>query len=368
MITILVAKTRQQELFYLTGKHARAELKEIRLREKFFCPSCKAPLLLKIGEINIPHFAHQTRSDCDHFSEPESSLHLQGKLLLYQFFQRLDLKVELESYIPQIRQRADLLVNGQFAIEFQCSTIPVPLLKQRSEGYRKLNIRAIWIKGLKAPCREEIGMLHLKTHEVEMRRSTEQVSFLLLFYPPSNRFYYHSNLFYVSTNRWVGKTKSIGTNKQVFPFAVPKALTKEEFNVVLGIFRNARQQYIRSQLYIDNRIKSLYCRLCYEMRLDMTNLPAWFGIPILGAECLKQPAVLWQLQAVAGWEKGISVDMLIASGKLVLSNPARATQATVLVSDYLALYLISKDHSSKDFKLLDIAYDNYCKSLRKLRK
>lgn len=138
--------------------------------------------------------------------------------------------------------------------------------------------------------------------------------------------------------------------------------------MVLGIFRNATKQYIRSQLYSENRIKSLYCRLCYELRLDMANLPAFFGIPVLGAECLKQPAVLWQLQAVAAWEKGISMDALVASGKLVLSDPARAPQAVALLSKYLALYFILKEDSLKSGSLLDIAYDNYCKNLRKLRK
>ena len=368
MICILVAKTEQSELFYLTGKHTRKELHEIRLRKKFFCPSCQAPLLLKIGEINIPHFAHQTLSTCDNFSEPESSHHLQGKLLLYQFFHQLGFKVELESYIPQIRQRADLLVNGQFAIEFQCSMIPVTQLNQRSEGYRRLSMHPLWIKGLKEPCREEIGLIRLKTYEIEMKQNTPQSFFILLFYPLNNRFYYHSSLFYVSSNRWVGKTKSIGAKNQVFPFAVPKPLTKKEFNMVLGIFQNVKQRYIRSQLFSENRIKSLYCRLCYELRLNMAHLPACFGLPLLGAECLKQPAVLWQLQAVAAWEKGIPVDTLIASGKLELSNPDQAPQAVALVLEYLALYVMLKDHSSKDSSVLDIAYHNYCKNLRKLRK
>ncbi|MDQ0429070.1 competence protein CoiA [Planomicrobium stackebrandtii] len=368
MIYILVAKTEQQELFYLTGKHTRTELREMRQRKQFFCPSCKAPLRLKIGEINIPHFAHQTRTDCDTFSEPESSLHLQGKLLLYKFFSQLNLKAELESYLPQIRQRADLLVNRHLAIEFQCSTIPVQQLKQRSEGYLKMKLKPVWIKGLKESCPEGISLLGLKTHEIEMRQNVAETFFILLFYPPDNRFYYHSSLFYVSSNRWVGKTKSIEASKQVFPFAIPKLLTKEEFNKVLGIFQNVRQQYIRSQLYNENRIKSLYCRLCYELQLDMANLPAHFGIPLLGAECLKQPAVLWQLQAAAAWEKGISVDGLIASGKLVLSDPSRAPEATEIMSRYLDLYLLLKEGFSKDSSFLEITYDNYCKNLRKLRK
>lgn len=368
MICILVAKTKKQELFYLTGKHSRKELQEIRSHEQFFCPSCHAPLLLKIGEIIIPHFAHKSLSDCDHFSEPESSLHLHGKLLLHQFFQQLNFTVELEKHLSQIRQRADLLVDGKYAIEFQCSTIPVPQLKQRSEGYRQLSMQPIWIQGLKQPCREEIGLLRIKSHEAAMRQNAGPISFILLFHPPGNRFYYHSNLFYVSSNRWVGKTKSIQASKQVFPFAIPKRLSKDEFRNVMGIFQNVTRQYIRNQLYAGNRIKSSFCRLCYELRIDAENVPKLFGIPLLGAECLKHPAVLWQLQAAVAWEKGIPVDRMIASGRFALTDPSQTEQVLEIVADYLTLYVAFKDISLSDSELLASVYDIYCKNLRKLRK
>ena len=368
VIYILVAKTEQQELFYLTGQYERQELQEIRKRKQFFCPSCQAPLLLKIGEINIPHFAHKILSACDYFSEPESSLHLQGKLLLHHFFQQRNFKVELENYLPEIRQRADLLVNGRHAIEFQCSTISAQHLQQRSQGYHQLNLQDIWIKGLKEPCNEGIGLLRIKAHEIAMRQKAGPVSFILLFYPPNNRFYYHSNLFFVSSNRWIGKTKSIPAAMQVFPFAVPKPLSKKEFKTVMEIFMNEKKKYIRNQLYAENRIRNVYCRLCYELQLDMTNLPGLIGVPVLGAEYLKEPVVLWQLQAVAAWEKGIPLANLIRSGKLTLSAGTEAGQAAAILEDYLSWYLSFKDHSLKDSSLLDIVYDNYCKTLRKLRK
>lgn len=368
VISIIVAKTKKQELFYLTGKYDRKELQLIRSREQFFCPTCHAPLLMKIGEINIPHFAHKTLSVCDKFSEPESSLHLQGKLLLYHFFYQLNFKVELEKYFSETRQRVDLLVARHYAIEFQCSAIPVPLLNERSNSYRQLNLQPIWLKGLKEPCLEEIGLLHLKSHEIAMQQSQGAVSFILLFYPPGNQFYYHSNLFYISSNRWVGKTKSIQAAKQVFPFAVPKRLSKEEFHKVLQIFQHAKRKFVRNQLYIENRLKSPFCRLCYELRLDAANVPDLFGIPWLGAECLKQHPVLWQLQAVVALEKGISVGTLIASGKMTLANPSLADDAEAMVTDYLQLYLSAKEKTLTDSSFLDIVYDNYCKTVRKLRK
>ncbi|WP_238323722.1 competence protein CoiA [Planococcus donghaensis] len=368
MICILVATTTRQQLFCLTGQYSRKELLEIRLQEQFFCPTCHAPLLLKVGKVNIPHFAHKTLSNCQHFSEPESSLHLHGKLLLYQFFNQLNFKAELEKYLSKVRQRADVLVDERYAIEFQCSPIPVSQLLQRSKGYQQLSISPIWLKGLKEPCLEGIGLLHLKVHEVAMMQYAGQLPYILLFCPPDNRFYYYSNLFYVSSSRWVGKTKSLSATKQIFPFARPKPLSKEEFNLVMGIFYQAKKQYVRSQLYAGNRVGNLYCRLCYELCLDATNPPNLFGVPLVGADCFKQPAVLWQLLVVEAYEKGIGVDWLIQTGKLTLRESEKEQQAITLTADYLTLYLKYKDDALNNSNILDILYDNYCKNVRKLRK
>lgn len=136
----------------------------------------------------------------------------------------------------------------------------------------------------------------------------------------------------------------------------------------MGIFQNVTRQYIRNQLYAGNRIKSSFCRLCYELRIDAENVPKLFGIPLLGAECLKHPAVLWQLQAAVAWEKGIPVDRMIASGRFALTDPSQTEQVLEIVADYLTLYVAFKDISLSDSELLASVYDIYCKNLRKLRK
>ncbi len=368
VVIILVAKTMRQKLFYLTNQYSRQELQEIRVYEQFFCPTCQASVRLKIGEINIPHFAHKTLSSCDQFSEPESSLHLHGKLLLHDFFKRLKHTVELEKYLSAIRQRADVFVNERYAIEFQCSTIPVSQLLQRSDGYQRLNVHPIWIKGLKEPVREEIGLLQLQAYEVAMFQQVDHISYLLLFYPPNNQFYYQSNLFYVSGNRWVGKTRSLQAEHQIFPFALPKPLTKDEFKLIVGIFQNLKRQYIRNQLYAGKRIGNSFCRLCYELQLEETNVPAFFGIPLLGSDCMKEPAILWQLQVVWAYEKGIRIETFVASGQVVLTHPEKILQALDVIADYLSFYTAVKDNKKTNANLLDNVYDIYCKSVRKLRK
>ena len=94
-------------------------LLEIEVKEltgKYFCPSCKSELFIKNGEIKMPHFAHKSLKACDLWLENESEQHLGLKKALYQWFKKTD-KVEIEAYIPEFKQRPDLLVNDKIAIE-----------------------------------------------------------------------------------------------------------------------------------------------------------------------------------------------------------------------------------------------------------
>ncbi|PKC53710.1 hypothetical protein RhiirA1_478716 [Rhizophagus irregularis] len=147
---MLVAITDQNERFVICSSTPKAIYKKIREERTFFCPQCKQPVQFKIGSVKIPHFSHLSNNDCDlRFSEGESEAHLLGKQQLYELFQSLQLNVELESYLPFIKQRPDLLVktskDNTFAIEFQCSTISKEKYLYRSKGYLDNNIIPIWI-------------------------------------------------------------------------------------------------------------------------------------------------------------------------------------------------------------------------------
>jgi competence protein CoiA len=139
VIFILIASTKDKQLVYLTQQFTKEELATLKNSTPFFCPGCGASVTLKIGEIKIPHFAHKSLHDCDSSGEPESPLHLQGKQQLYKFFSSQNLTVELEKYVPAIRQRADLLLNHQIAIEFQCSPISASQIASRSAGYSEID-------------------------------------------------------------------------------------------------------------------------------------------------------------------------------------------------------------------------------------
>ncbi|MGD6817627.1 competence protein CoiA [Metabacillus sp. 113a] len=125
------------------------ELDRLRSTHSFYCPACKQQMELKLGKIKRYHFAHRKKTACESYSEPETERHLAGKEDLYQWLEK-EGEVQLEPFLPEIRQRPDLLftMNGKrYAIEYQCSVIPREHVASRIRGYEKLNIQSIWILG-----------------------------------------------------------------------------------------------------------------------------------------------------------------------------------------------------------------------------
>lgn len=363
MFCILVAHLSNKALINLAEPVERKALLALRSTEIFYCPSCHSQLVLKLGEIKIPHFAHKSLSACDNFSEPESALHLQGKILLHQFFKDQNFSIELEKYLPEIRQRADLLVNGQTAIEFQCSSISANQIIRRSKGYHQIGIHPLWLGGIKTSIKEQIQVIRLKNYEHELLQQKHRNPFLLSFRPEDNRFYYYSNLFYISGSRRIGKVKSLPAEKQSYPFAIPKQLTKVEFRLVCLLFSQARQKFIHNQFFAKNRMRNPFWRACYKLRLDIKKLPETIGIPFLKAACIPQHAVLWQLQAIAAFEQGESMSSLIHSGEIPLANPSVFAEAEQLLEEYLEIYLRLKGQEENFTSLMDLLYDNYCNNV-----
>lgn len=363
MFSILIASLADRSVINLAHFKQKDSLLALREKEVFYCTQCFTPVVLKVGDIKIPHFAHKTLSGCDYSNEPESSLHLHGKLSLHQFFQKHQLQSELEKFLPAIRQRADLLVEGQTAIEFQCSTIPPNKVIQRSTGYSQLKIDPIWIGGLKNPPNESIQEIRLKAYETELFQRKDKNPYLLAFCPDDNRFYYYSNLFYVSGSRRIGKVKSLEASRQSFPFAVPRRLSKEEFSHVCVLFSKVRLQFIQSQLFAKNRMRNPFWRACYALQLDRDRLPDSIGLPFIGASIFRQHAVLWQLLALEAFKLQVPMSELVESGKVLLADPRYFGEAVKLLEQYIEISIILTGQSDNFTRTLELLYDNYCNSV-----
>ncbi|WP_422123740.1 competence protein CoiA [Planococcus sp. X10-3] len=368
MTAILIAKTETDQLINLAKNYSRQELLDMRVDNTFTCRDCGNISYLKIGSIKIPHFAHKSRSDCDSFSEPESSLHLQGKILLHDFFTAKNFSVELEKYLPEIRQRADLLVEGRTVIEFQCSAIPAHDVVRRTAAYKAIGLESTWIFGNNETPKNRIQVIHLLEYQKTMLISKGHLKYLLLLNPETGQFNYYSNLFYISGNRWVGKISSLPAAKQTYPFAVPKSLNRKDFETMCSVYAQARAAFIRSQLFAKNRYQNPFWLLCYQLGLDKRNLPAAIGVPISGAECIAEHAVIWQLKTVRALEQGKTIAELISSRKIALKKNSNAAQLETVLRDYSRFIGEMSDLKNDSDMQIDGLYDIYCKSVRKLRK
>ncbi|WP_052131604.1 competence protein CoiA [Planococcus sp. CAU13] len=367
MAIILTAKSRDKTLVYLNDSLSRSELRKLREGNEFYCPDCGNLVLLKIGEIKIPHFAHKSLSACG-ASEPESALHIEGKILLHHFFKERHISAELEKYLPVIRQRADLFVNSNTAIEFQCSPIAAAEVSKRSAAYASQNFHFAWIAGSREEQENAVQVVKILEYQKEMLIGQENVNHLMLLNPDTRKFYYYSNLFPLSGSRWVGKVVSLPAAQQTFPFAVPKNLNRSDFEKVCTVFAAVRMAFIRSQRFAKNRYRNPFWLLCYKMGIDKDRLPDYIGVPVFGSECIADYAVIWQLKLMQAKSLGRSIDEVLATGSIKLHRRGKDSQARKVLMDYTEFLDETERTDMEPFKQNDLLYAIYCKNVRKLRK
>lgn len=81
----------------------------------------------------------------------ESVEHQQGKQMLANYFKQKHYHVEIEQYLPQLKQRADMVLmskQGQLTvIEYQCARISYAAVVRRTQCYQQANLHVHWILG-----------------------------------------------------------------------------------------------------------------------------------------------------------------------------------------------------------------------------
>lgn len=298
---MLVAMTEHQQLFHLTTNLPLEELHRLKKQQSFFCPQCKEQLLLKAGQIKIPHFAHQKNSDCDSlFSEGESTAHLLGKQHLFQLFTSLQLHPILEPYLPQLQQRPDLLIKykeHQYAVEFQCSSIAYPSFKRRTNGYLNAEITPIWILHTPEKFKNSgIAKISINHTNAQFIQQYKQQRFLITYDVKNKSFYYISNLIHIHKLQYFAVVKPLPLSHQRFPFLVPEKISQQQFNLLLKNFRKYRSQFIHPRLLLSKKgVNDRFFRAVYELKLTMTNLPIFLGIPVYNTNSFNIFCIEWQV-------------------------------------------------------------------------
>ncbi|MFV0560065.1 MAG: competence protein CoiA [Enterococcus sp.] len=112
------------------------------VRNTYYCPACASEVILKNGLKRVTHFAHKRMNTCSAFSEGETEEHLELKRLFSRWF-----VLELEKYIPTLKQRPDGLIENQLALEIQCSPLSAKRFIERTKGYQTVGLPVWWIVG-----------------------------------------------------------------------------------------------------------------------------------------------------------------------------------------------------------------------------
>lgn len=97
---------------------------------KAVCPVCRAVTVAKCGKIIAPHWAHQSRKDCDPWYEPETQWHIDWK----NRFPKVCQEVVMGNHRADVR-----LPTG--VIEFQNSPISADEIIERERFYGNM----VWV-------------------------------------------------------------------------------------------------------------------------------------------------------------------------------------------------------------------------------
>ncbi|WP_431029244.1 competence protein CoiA [Lysinibacillus sp. LZ02] len=294
---MLVAIDDQGDYLILTKSLTEAALQQLR-EKPLYCPHCKERLILKAGAIKIPHFAHTANRACESlFAEGESELHLLGKQQLFMHFQQLGYDVQLESYLPHLQQRPDLLITRKkrYALEFQCSRIPEQLLHQRTEGYKKNEIVPIWLLKTPAFPTLQVG----RTLKASFNLFYQQFitdNYVITYDPQSQQFVYFSDLLYLQGNLFLSQVLALPLTSQVFPFYEPKLLTEKGFLSLFEEYTRYRKQFLHGRLFYSQAgVNDLFLRAVYECQLQRVGLPPYIGVPVPHARGISLFSAEWQM-------------------------------------------------------------------------
>ncbi|MHA6258456.1 competence protein CoiA [Sporosarcina sp. CAU 1771] len=304
---ILTAKTSDGSVITLSRGLDKEKLRESRKATKYFCIQCGGVVRLKVGEIVIPHFAHEKEESCATlFSEGESQMHLDGKIQLYEFFQEKVENVVLEPFLKLLSQRPDLLVTRQsvqYPIEFQCSTIPIEKVESRTRGYTSAGMKPIWIvhtpKQL-SMLPQGVGTFQLsKFNESFFKQTSPEGLSFLTYNPQSEQFHYFSSLVHIAGKQYVGLHRKLPIALQTFPFARPNIPTNDELHLYVKAFLKSRLKFLQTRVLVNRRgINDPFLRSCYELRLVPAELPLWIGVPVPFSNAFREHICEWQMQLV----------------------------------------------------------------------
>lgn len=291
---MLIGKTTDGRVISLLN-HSRERAEDLR-GEKIYCPCCGSLLVLKNGSHMRPHFAHKSFSACASFSEGETEEHLSGKSLIADWCETSGISYELEAYLPDLQQRPDVLLEGKYAIEFQCSFLSPERMQERTKNYQRYGYQVFWLLGRRFFLRDKLANFH----QLFLNRNPRLGFFLweLDVKAFTLRLIYHierlvllPDIFY-SQKTWKKGQGSFLAHLN-FP-RTAKIFLQRPYDLLS--FYQKQQQGIQKNLIAKNPLFLKEQERLYLMGTNFTALHPIFFLPPVGGNIREPSAVFWRVK------------------------------------------------------------------------
>jgi competence protein CoiA len=217
---MLSALTEQGTKILLLENWSWNELATLRKKEVFYCPVCKNRVQLRLGKKKRFHFSHVQDAKCDVEMEHESMNHLEGKLQLYYWLESQGIDVEMEKYLPHLKQRPDLYFtyqNQQVALEYQCSLISPSTVQKRTNMYRRHGIYPLWILGGNVLKQKKANFFSLSTFQSMFVTNYDEQMQILYYCSDTKSFLHVSPLYPFSKMTVLADLHSSPLEKTILP-------------------------------------------------------------------------------------------------------------------------------------------------------
>ncbi|ASN06513.1 competence protein CoiA [Virgibacillus necropolis] len=292
---MLQAKSKTGKITTLVSL-SKDEIRKAR-RGEFVCPVCNEPVLVKAGERTVAHFAHRSKLECASNDHGEGPYHEQGKLLLYNWLKQQGIDVELEKYLPEIKQRPDLFVtikSRKVAIEYQCARVPIEIINRRNTGYMEAGITPIWILGAKHFHR--LRQHHFKVDPFTLsfmhRFSADFPLTFYFFCPQTFQFIIIQHVHLISARLALGLFRFISLKDMTFSNMFFQQELHDKW-----LFELWKKEKMAFRLRQNNRLHGselAWFNWLYEKGTHKEKLPSIVHLPVRGQHLMKTTLGNWQ--------------------------------------------------------------------------
>lgn len=309
---MLQARTKTGELVMLSTIPLK-EIQQLRKSANFYCPECEEQVIIKAGTEMIPHFAHERNSNCQ-VHGGEGPYHEKGKYLLYEWLKEQHIDVKLEVYLPEIKQRPDLLVcikGKHIAVEFQCAKISPQIIRKRNEGYVKAGIIPIWILGSTLLRRYHKNVFQLNqftTHFIHQFNPRYPTTLYFLC-PHKKQVSIISDIHQVSQQRAIGKFTQYSLMQMTFKQLFPRRYVKEN-ELLMHWFRSVSQFRVRERRRVQGN-DLIWRNWLYKRNIYIDQLPSYLFLPIRTQPFMRVALYDWQSRLLIDYLSPLKINEVV---------------------------------------------------------